>query len=212
MPISKLFHFRRGLAYLGILLFLSPTLSLATEEAAFLYRYQNNEGEKITGYQVPAESIKYGYEILNKSLRVIRVIEPALSDEALALIEENKIGKREEEKLLQSFSSSKDAERSRDRKIAALDVIIKITEGNIHRLNVEYESVASQAAKIEKRGGAVPDTILTNMDNIISQISDANVFISGKKKEIDAIYAEYEGDIKKLQKIEAATEAAKDNK
>ena len=206
----KGFSLWRNILFLCITLACIPMVSYATggddsdplSSAAYMYRFQKPSGEKVVGFQVPQESIKFGYEVLNKRLRVIRIVDPAPSDEELSVINKKKVTEKREELLLKTFSSSADAERARDRKIGALDVIIKITEGNIHRLNIEYETIASQAANIQKRGGSVPEELKVNMKSITRQIADADKFIDEKQSEIDDIYEDYGDDIEELKLIE----------
>ncbi len=192
-----------SLLYLGSLSTVSIAMEAESAAAAYMYRYKTESGEQTVGFQVPAHAIKHGYEILNKRLRVVKVIPPAPTEEELAAIQQQSMTAKEEERLLAAFSSSADAIRARDRKIGALDVIIKITQSNIHRLNIEYETLASQAANIQRKGGSIPDLLEENMASIIRQINDADNFIRGKQTEIDAIYEDYGDDISKLQKIES---------
>ena len=55
----------------AILLTLTPLV-----EAKQLYRYRNAEGSVVVDYQVPAESVGGGYEILNDKGVVIEVVPP----------------------------------------------------------------------------------------------------------------------------------------
>ena len=50
-------------------------------QAANLYRYTNAEGVTVVDYQVPAEYVRNGYEILNADGMVVRVVPRELSPE-----------------------------------------------------------------------------------------------------------------------------------
>ena len=85
------------LALIALLLINSFQIAHAADDdhplssKAYMYRFHKPSGEKVVGFQVPAESIKYGYEVLNKKLRVIRVVDPAPTEEELSLIKEKKM-------------------------------------------------------------------------------------------------------------------------
>ena len=74
----------------ALLLYLTPLV-----EAKPLYRYRNAEGNVVVDYQVPAESISGGYEVLNNEGMVIKVVPRSLTPEERAI--ENAENQRERE-------------------------------------------------------------------------------------------------------------------
>ena len=48
--------------------------------AAELYRYQNEAGVTVVDWVIPTASVSSGYEILNESGQVVRVVPPAKMD------------------------------------------------------------------------------------------------------------------------------------
>ena len=52
----------------------------ASVTAAELYRYQNEDGITVVDWVIPAASVSGGYEILNESGQVVRVVPPAKTD------------------------------------------------------------------------------------------------------------------------------------
>ena len=64
---------------------LTAALILALVTAAFagpkLYRFRNHEGITVVGYQVPADLVKGGYEVLNDEGMVIEVVPRELTKE-----------------------------------------------------------------------------------------------------------------------------------
>ena len=111
-----------------------------------LYRYRDEKGRVVMANQIPPEYVKFGYSILNRHGQVIKEVPRAPTEEELramkaagtvkAEVEAQKRRQQAEDaQLLRTFSSAEDAERAMERKLAALDVIIDITKGNISRLN-----------------------------------------------------------------------------
>ena len=52
----------------------------ASVTAAELYRYQNEEGITVVDWVIPAAYVSGGYEILNESGQLVRVVPPAKTD------------------------------------------------------------------------------------------------------------------------------------
>ena len=52
----------------------------ASATAAELYRYQNEDGIKVVDWVIPAAYVGSGYEVLNESGQVVRVVPPAKTD------------------------------------------------------------------------------------------------------------------------------------
>jgi|GEM_PF-1271104 len=182
----------------------------STEPDAAYYRYTTPAGNSEMGRNVPPASVKFGYQVLDKRMRLIRTVSPALTAEVLAEKAQEKKQQMSDDLLLQTFASYEDAERARDRKIAALDVIVTISEGNILRLNLEYETLAQIAANKQRQGKPIPEKILNNMENVERQIVDAQAHIASKEKEKAKIVDEYQPDIDRLKTLEGVTDDSMD--
>lgn len=174
----------------------------ATRKAAY-YRYTMPDGRTEVGRQVPSVAVDAGYEVLDSRMRLMHKVKPAPSQEELALKELKSTQQASDDKLLQIFATSEDAERARDRKIAALDVIVNISKGNILRLNLEYETLAALAASKLRRDMEVPANVKENMDSTERQIQEAEAHIQQKENEKQAIYDSYQPDIDRLKELEA---------
>jgi hypothetical protein len=180
--------------------------------AGALYRYRDKDGGTHIGQTIPPQNVKYGYEVIDRYGQVIETVERALSEQGRKALESSKqeaqrlaVSKREQAEkdalLLKTFSSAADAERARDRKLAALDVIIDITKGNILRLQVEYENKEKEAAGYERVGKEPPAEILEELEKIQVQIDTAFQFVKSKEDEKKSVTQEYEGDILRLREL-----------
>lgn len=174
--------------------------------AVSYYRYENEEGRKVITQTLPPNVVSRGYEVLNERGIVTKVVPKALSQEELAELAEAERGKlqqaeqaRRDKKLLSIFSSPKDAERARDRKLEAIDVYINVTRGNILKLKGEFNQAQSQAAEKERAGQDVPDFLVEKMDSFTRQIQQAEESIQEKEQEKVVIREEYQKDIDRLK-------------
>ena len=174
--------------------------------AVNFYRYENEEGRKVMTQTLPPNVVSRGYEVLNDRGVVIQVVPRALTPEEVAVLEEAERKKRLEaeqmerdKQLLAIFSSPKDAERARDRKLEAIDVYINVTRGNITKLQNEYNVSQAQAAARERSGEEVPDYLVRKMDSFARQIRRAEESIAEKEQEKVSITEEYQEDIDRLQ-------------
>ncbi|MCG8316255.1 MAG: hypothetical protein MI976_23850, partial [Pseudomonadales bacterium] len=104
-------------------------------------------------------------------------------------------------KLLTIFSTPQDAERARDRKIEALEVLISVNRGNIVRLKSEYDQSQQMAATKERAGQAVPHHLVDKMDRVLRQIEKLEASIAEKEAEKIVVREECAKDIERLKQL-----------
>lgn len=190
----------------------SEVAELLRTRPGLLYRYYDDEGSMNMGAHIPPKFIRNGFEMIDRYGQVVHKVERALSDEEKANLEaeqleelarENSRKERREKDLLllKTFSNPEDAERARDRKIAAIDVIIDITKGNLSRLESEFENEQLVAAGYEREGQAIPEEVFQRLDFLQQQIDDALAFVQKKEQEKDAVREDYAGDIIRLKEL-----------
>lgn len=178
--------------------------------AGKLYRYEDESGVKVIRDNIPPDVIYKGYEILRSDGRLIKRVPPALTPEQLQELKAQKENRKEmqkeaaqqeaaDRKLLTIFSAPKDAERARDRKIEALDVLISVNRGNIVRLQSEFDQAQQQAATRERTGKAVPEHLIEKMDRIDRQITKLKGTIAEKENEKQQVREQYARDIERLK-------------
>lgn len=196
----------QGILKQGGLALLLVLLCSAELQAALYYRYENDQGIKVITQAMPPQFVHKGYEILNDAGRVVKVVPRALTEQERAALSEQERDKRAEaeqlerdRRLLSIFSSPEDAERAQERKLEAIDVYINVTRGNINKLRGDYNNAQAQAAQKERAGQAVPEFLVTKMDNFQRQISEAEASIVEKENEKEMIRKEYAKDIDRLR-------------
>ena len=174
------------------------------------YRYEDANGVRVIRDTIPPDMVHKGYDILGSDGRLIKRVPRALTEEELRAMEESQETREQlaeerarqeaaDKKLLTIFSAPKDAERARDRKIEALDVLISVNRGNIVRLRSEYDQAQQQAAELERAGKAVPEHLIEKMDRIDRQIRKLQETIDEKENEKQQVREQYAKDIERLK-------------
>ena len=196
----------------ALLLFLTPLV-----EAKPLYRYRNAEGNVVVDYQVPAESISGGYEVLNNEGMVIKVVPRSLTPEERAI--ENAENERErearaeqerlrkwDESLMLRYSTVEDIEDARRRALGELQIRMSILKGNRRALKQKVENYQAQAANMERSGIAVDVERLRAIETLQSEIASTERDIRDREREIHELEAAYDADIERFKMLRDVVE------
>lgn len=147
----------RSTLWLGLLL---PLWASASE----LYRYTNAQGITVIDRQgVPSEFIAKGYEVLNEQGRVVRVVPPAPTPEEMKKLLADRERAKSDVQLLRLYSSPADVDRARARKLAELDGLIGVANGNLQSVRLQQANLQKQAADQERAGRQVPEQLLSQI-------------------------------------------------
>ena len=138
--------------------------------ASELYRYTNDKGVIVLDRQgVPTQYIGQGYEVLNDQGRVVRVVPPAPTPEEMQRLLAEKARAKTDAQLLRLYSRVEDIELAKERKLSELDGMIGVARGNLQSLGTQQTNLEKQAAEHERAGRAVPQHLLTQIDNLKSE-------------------------------------------
>lgn len=175
-----------------------------------LYRYKNSQGTVVIDDHVPPAFTKKGYEVLNSQGHVLEVVPRQLTeDEILNLSSEEarqRNAKQEQEtqlaydrSLLMRYSDHRDIEAVRDRNIKELEIRLSILRGNVINTKAQVERQQEKAANVERKGKNVPENLLNNINGLKKEIELAELDISARKIEIEAVRQQYQKDIDRLR-------------
>lgn len=190
---------------------LMTVLSLPAD-AKQLYRYLNAEGNIVIDYQVPAELIKNGYEVLGKDGTVLREVPRQLTQQELQdLSDEEKRQKTEleekerirkwDESLLLRYSSVEDLDAARERALRELRIRITILRGNARSLKSSVEAEQAKAANVERAGGEVDMSLLDRIDTLQQEIAVIERAIKDRQKEIVEVEKSFQKDIERFEML-----------
>jgi len=149
------------------LMLLLGLLVPALAPAAELYRYVDDRGVVVLDrHGVPPQHIGRGYQVLNEQGRVVREIPPAPTAEEYERLQADKARATADARLLRLYASVEDVERAEARRLAELDSVIGLTQGNLQALRNQQDNLQKQAASHERAGRAVPENLLAQIANL----------------------------------------------
>lgn len=178
-----------------------------------LYRFRNHEGVTVVGYQVPADLIKGGYEVLNDEGMVIQVVPRELTKEELeakdALLKLEEAAQAEQarlrewdENLLLRYSTVLDIEAARNRALQDLRIRVSILKGNRRSLKQKVENLQSDAANMERRGLTVDVGRLRAIETMQDEIAATDRAIEDRELEIEEVQAKFKADIERFRMLQ----------
>lgn len=198
------------IAPLLALAFLSPGAVVA--EIGNMYRYRNDLGNVVVGYQVPSADVKKGYEVLNEDGIVIEVIPRELTEEerenisaqeklaAEAEAEKERL-RQWDESLLLRYSTVQDIEAARTRALSSLLINVSILRSNTRSLKQQIENYQAQAAAIERRGDEVDVQRLTSIEELQGEVAATERSIADRRQEMEDVKGGYQKDIDRFEQL-----------
>jgi hypothetical protein len=201
-------------------LFLPLLFALFTVPAAQagkLYRWVDADGSTHYTDKIPPDQIERSHQELSgtgiRTLTVPRAktdeeVEEERKLERLRAEQQRLIDKQQaaDRVLLRTFRSEEDLIMARDGKLAAIDVMIKVTQGNIRRHQVKLSDLQHRAATREREGRTVTKVLLTNIDNTLRNINDAYANIERKEQGKNAIHQTFARDLKRFRELKNLTQ------
>ncbi|MEZ5503002.1 MAG: hypothetical protein R3E50_10200 [Halioglobus sp.] len=178
-----------------------------------LYRYRNAEGVVVVGFQVPAESVGSGYEVLNSKGMVIKVVPRELTEEEKkqkdALEKQEKEARAEQERLRQwdeslmlRYSTVEDIQDAERRALGDLQIRLSILRGNRRSLKQKVENYQAQAAATERAGMKVEVERLRAIESLQNEITATERDIVDREREIEALSASFDADIERFKMLQ----------
>ena len=198
---------KRGICVPVLLVALVPAA-----QARDLYRYTNEDGNVVVGYQIPPRYVAGGYEVLNDEGIVIRVVPPALSEEeqleadarqrqeAEIRAEEERL-REWDESLLLRYSTVSDIEAARERALRDLRIRVSILKSNKRSLKQHVENYQAQAADLERSGQPVDVARLQTIEDLQAEIESTDRSIRDREQEIQEVSDAYQLDIERFGQL-----------
>ncbi len=160
-----------------------------------LYRYTNENGVKVLHHSIPPKYAQNGYEILNESGQVIKVVQPAPSEEEAAAMEARRKMLEHYEDLKRRYSSLQDIEAAKNRRLETIETSISIIRGNISGLNSQLEGIMGKAADAERAGKNVPPYLLEQISATRTELTIAEELLNKRLIEQKEIQEKYQEDV-----------------
>jgi hypothetical protein len=181
--------------------------------AAELYRYQNEAGVTVVDWAIPAAYVGSGYEVLNESGQIVRVVPPAKTDTEL---ERDAVAARAQEAeaaaqaaqlerdtfLLRRYSTIEDIEAARDRSLRELDIRIAILSGQRDTLSQQLARHQSALDTTEQSDAASPQYEEETVAALRAEIQSLDEASEGRQQQAAALAEAYSRDIARFAELE----------
>lgn len=160
-----------------------------------LYRFTNEKGVKVLHHSIPPKYAQNGYEVLNESGQVIKVVPPAPTEEEAAAKEAQRQMLAHYEDLKRRYSSLQDIEAAKNRRLETIETSISIIRGNISGLNSQLESIMGKAADAERAGKSVPPYLLDQVSATRAELAIAEEMLDTRLNEQKEMQEKYQEDV-----------------
>lgn len=167
----------------------------AMAQPKVFYRYVNDEGVKVLNHTIPPKYAQNGYEVINEVGQVIRVVEPAPTEDEIEQAEAKRALQAEYKRLRRRYSNIEEIEEAKERQLESVETSISILRGNVNNLTGQIESHMSQAAAAERAGRTVPESILEALSNTKAELNIAQELMDIRQAERDKIVKKFDDQI-----------------
>jgi hypothetical protein len=191
-------------------------LTVSVGQAARLYRWVDEEGNVHYTDKIPPAQVERGHQELSKDGVKTREVPRAKTKEEVERERELKqlrmeqqrlieMQKAEDRVLLRTFRSEDDLLLARDGKLAAIDVQMKVIQGNIRRYQQRLSNLQHRAATLERSGKPLPESLLANIETTLQNINQSYSSIERKEQSKNAIRETFERDLNRFRELKNIT-------
>ena len=199
-----------------VFLFILPLTSASVGQAAKMYRWVDAEGNTHYTDKIPPSQVELGHQQLSgEGVRTHEVPRAKTTEELeheqelkrLRVEQQRLIEKQkaEDRVLLRTFRSEDDLLLARDGKLAAIDVQMKVIQGNIRRYQQRLSNLQHRAATHERSGKTVPKPLLANIDTTLQNINQAYSSIERKEQSKTDIRETFGRDLDRFRELKNIT-------
>lgn len=201
-----------SLVALSLVALMSLCASAFAGGDAKLFRWVDENGVVHYTDQIPPAQVDKGHsELSDKGVRV-GVVPPAQSVEEIQrerelerlraqqdrLVEQQKAADRV---LLRTYRSVDDLVMAREGKIAAIDVVINVSRGNIRRQQDWLRNLRAEAADLERAGKPVPAHVTEAIAKSERYIRESYATIVNREQQKEMILADFDRDLRRFRQL-----------
>ena len=177
------------------LLTLSLLILVTNSHAARFFRYIDENGKLVLSGSIPNDRVKYGYEVVDESARVLQKIEPQLSE---AQYQEKRGREAALKKCRQAidrvqnlFQSQSDIDYAEEQALTSIENQIVNTKANLTHVRNQREELEMQAAQMDLSGKPIANTVLDNIESARTQERNLKEQIKMRHAEKLTVGADY---------------------
>ena len=193
--LSVKFQLSKVLVLGGLLL---ATLFGSSAYAANFYKYKDDSGSWVMSFDIPAERVKYGYQIVDSSGRVVQEVARQLTAEEYrdklhreeALITCNQARRR----VFNLYQNVADIDYAEGKAVQSVDTSIANLRASLTHISNQKKEFEMRAAQMDIAGQKLPTVLLGNIEKAEVEIGNIELAINRKRAERDKLNREYEYD------------------
>ena len=152
-------------------------LLCAFSAQAALFRYKDETGSLVLSATIPAERVRYGYDMVDNYGNLLERIEPQLSDAAYAakLARDAMIKNCEKvlDRVRKLYQFETDIDYAEKQGLASIDQSISNIRANLTVVTSQRQEFETQAAQIDIAGESIPNVLLDSIDR--AKIQEQNL-------------------------------------
>lgn len=182
------------------------------ELSAQLYRWVDDQGTVHYTDRIPPEYTEKGHDVLSSSGTATHSVPPAKTPEEIRrerelerlraeqhrLIEKQKAADRV---LLRTFRSVDDLIMVRDGKLAAIDVMIRVTKNNIRSQQNYLKDLRAKAAELERAGEPISERIERGIAKSERALQNAFAVVLERERQKQDIRESFARDLTRLRQL-----------
>lgn len=188
-------------------LVLSAAVWAQAQEKVY-YRYTNDDGVQVLEDRIPPKYVPNGYEVVSMYGEVLKTVPPAPSEQELEAEARERQARQEREayerELKRRYSTVKDIRDAKRRSLAELQGNISILESNLSSVRLQIRDLESRAARLERGGQEVPESVLVNLSTLKTEIQEIQAQIRHRQEEYDEVADKFDRDIEAFAQMQAA--------
>lgn len=168
------------------------------------YVFTDKNGNTIMQDTLPPEYINKGYRIVNASGVTIKIVAPnTLSGQGGGKRSRQDDLQEQDLVLLQTYASVSEIEEIREKRVASVEDIIKLTQTHNEAFLRNLTSLFELQGSLRKNGEDVSDKLKQDIADVQQHIETNNIYIQKKRDEQRRLRDKFNGDINRFKVLQA---------
>ena len=191
------------------------TLSSAPVQAQNLYRYVNEEGNTVLSGSLPPNYADKGYEIIDKSGRVIQFVSPKLSQQQLQALEveadalrRQAAQEQRDRELLLLYGSAREARDALNRQMDVIKGQLALSDAEGNRLRFTLKQKQEQISKLRQFDRKPPEQLTDSVETIRGEIRKNRQKTSDQLASMEDVRQRFLSDIARLEELRSSQNIA----
>ena len=193
------------LAFLALLI-AGPLLAAGPTQGHNRYKWRDGEGNLHYSDALPAEAVKFGYEVVNSQGIVIKHIDrPKTAEErvaakaelakAQAAKQEADARVRNDQQTLAAYPTEDDLKRAQRQQSEMMEQNLNSARISLQSQEKSLAELLGHAAELDRSGKPVPPLLAKQLGDLRRQVEDQRAYIARKESERDDTVTRFDDDL-----------------